>query len=337
MLAIPSISGAPVEYSTAEPNALAARIALALAGRKPVPAPRRPKYTVELQILQRQLQDWLDRMNADSRFIEVRLHVALRSVVRFDTDDDNAEAEEYTVWISGKEGLHTGSIWTLERRWKALEAKAPGLAAAALHAIAHAGMHSFPFFVPAQAESWASYQYWHGCNDESEVLDEYRSEVGNPKAGAPEEMITRAWFDKALPPAVCRPRAHRANSKTLQRFARRGGEVGEIARRVIKLEAECAASHRHKSAFEFESQDDNGFQAIGYSACLRWNSADPMLRIYDDYVNEAHQCEGVESAYGWFVMDAAADLPKLLAELEHYFRVLRKAERLIPFIATRST
>lgn len=336
MLSFPDIATAPRSYTTAEPNALAARLALSIAGDRPIRAGHRAaSQRLEVGILQDQLQRWLDRMNAGARFIRPLVHVSLyRAVTIFDDKPEN-EDETYTVWIRNEPDELVGTVWTLERKWKALEARVPGLAAAALHAINHAGAHSFPLYTPGHAEYWATYQWWRGEDDESSILDDYRAELDDPKAKAPDDMPTRAWFNKMLPPEVCRPSSRQLTGKRLARVAHRRSDLGEIARQVIDLAQECRASHRRKSEFTFTSQDDNGFQGVGYSACLRWNTSDPMLRIYDDYTNEAANCEGVDDVFGWFVMDAADDMPALLAELEHYFRIVRKIERLIPLIATR--
>ena len=164
---------------------------------------------------------------------------------------------------------------------------------------------------------------------------QYREEQGED-APAPDDLPTRAWLDKLLPPAVTWPRT-RLRRPGLERLARRGGEIGGIARSVLQLQAITATAHRQqiKSEFSFDSSDDNGFLAASFAAALRWNTRDPMFRAYDDYTNERHNDAGAENAFGWFVMDSAKDLPALLKELEGYFRVARAVEQLIPLVSTR--
>lgn len=334
MLALPDLGGIQRVYTTVRSDPLAAKLALALAGKGEIRPPRRRVQSVEIDLLQQQLQAWLNRMNADAKFIFPRLHVSLNQAHTIFYRGPETSDDTYTVWIGDEPDELVGTIWHLEHRWKALEARAPGLAAAALNALAHAGLHSFPLYTPAAAEYWACHNWWWGEDDETYILAEYREEVSNPKEPPPDDMPTRAWFDKVLPRCVTRPHS-RLKRAGLERHGRRRDDVGEIARRVLELDAVCKAAQRRKSAFEFQHSDDNGFCAVGFSACLRWNAQDPMLQIYDDHANAQANGEGCEDVYGWFAMDNARELPKLLAELEHYFAIVRRIEGLVPLVATR--
>lgn len=333
MLAIPDIAAAPRTFTTGAGNPLAARLALALAGPKgPIPSARAD--SPELHALRAQLQAWLDRMNAGAKFIKPRMRVSLHQAVTLEGKPDPKD-ETYTVWLGGADDEnHIGSMWSLERTWPKIERQAPGLASTALHTLVHAGRHSFVLFTPQIAEEWACYLWWHGDINEAGVLEDYRADTDDPRAQPPDDLPTRAWFDRVLPPAVTRP-ANRLKGADLQRVARRRGLAGQIARQVIELQDECAASHRRRSKFTIESQDEDGLQGLAFAATLRWNTRDPMLRLFDDYANMAAECGGAESVFGWFVLDKASDLPRLLAELEHYFRIVRKIEQLIPLIARR--
>lgn len=326
MLALPSLAAVPRSYSAGVRNPLAAKLALSLAGAAEPQKPRRRAASIEIDVLQAQLAAWLGRMNAAAQFIAPRLHLAL-NMGPLDWGGERHE-DLYTLWLMP--GLPLGTEWTLERRWKALEARAPGLAGAALDALEHAGRHAFVLYTPGMAEFFATHCWWMGCDDESEVL----LNMDQPDEDGEYDFPTRAWFDRVLPRCVTRP--HGMKRSRLERYVRKGGDVAAIARLVLELQAECQAAHRRRRHdFDFESQDDNGFRAIGTAALLRWNERDPMLRVFDDYANLAAQ-EGCDDALGWFLLEDAEDLPKVLGQLERMFAIARKMEALVPLVATRS-
>lgn len=341
MLALPDICAAPRAYTTAQSNPLAAEMALALAGDGEIPAPRAKRGALELDVLRGQLADWRDRRLAGMKFIRPSLHLALNQSPSEWTGLEDA-ASAYTLFVGNANEDFFSAVWRLERRWRALQAVAPGLAPAALNAIEHAARHSFPVYTPGTALCWASMNWWMGEEDERDVLAEYRSEEGED-APAPDDMPTRAWLDKLLPPMVTMPRSSLERSG-LERLARRQSDAGEIARLVLAIQAACSAAHRRekqerrrrKNRIEFASQDEGGFTALGFAAALCWNARDPMFRIFDDCANSKADGEGCNESYGWFVGTGGHRLPEILAELDHCFAIARLIDRLLPLIATRT-
>jgi PRTRC genetic system protein F len=341
MLALPALPSIPRAYTSATTNPLAAQMALALAGDAELPALSR-KDAPEIAALERQLADWLARQNAQMKFLRAGVHLALNQRANGWETDDQRAPDAYTVVLRNHDEEYFGSVWHLEWRFRALEAAAPGLAGAALNAITHAGAHSFHVYAPAQAEYWASYVWWHGCDDESEALAEYRAMEGED-AEPPEDLPTRAAFDKALPRAVTRPRS-KLKAADLERIGRRRDRAGEAARGVLAIDEACKAAHRRTKAaerskrppFDLESSDEDGFTAMGAMCALRWNARDPMFRVFDDYGNLHAQDAGTTDAIGWIAGEGAKDLPALLESLEHRFAIARLVEALLPLIATQA-
>ena len=333
MLSLPQIGEVPRAYRESASNPLAARLSLALAGDKPIHAPRRDVQGIEIDTLQRQLQQWLAQASADLELIDLQVHLSLNQVGVGQPGD--AEGDAYTVWLKPANEDLVCHVWHLERRWRALENSCPGLAAAALLALEKAGLHSFPLFTPGAALHYASQAWWWGEENEEYVLAEYREEAGKPDAPAPDDMPTRAKFDKALPPEVVHPRTKLRRSD-LERLARRHTDAGAIARGVLELTDLCAATHRGKKhEVDFRSCDDNGYLAASFAAALRWNARDPMFRVFDDYTNQHYEGEGCEALFGWYEMDNAKDLPRLLPQIEAQIRIAAAIERLLPLVATR--
>lgn len=327
MLALPSLGAVPRAYTTGARSVLAARLALAIAGNREPQCPPRRVASIEIDVLQAELQAWLARMNADGSFIRPRMHLALNAGP-LDYHGPGEQDDVYTLWILPTGPGVIGDQWTLERRWKALERVAPGLASAALDAIERAGRHSFALYTPGMAEYFACNAWWYGSDDEAEVLLNHEDEEDAP------DVPTRAWFDQVLP--RCATHAHGIARARLEHYAHRRDDAGKAARLVAELQADARAADRRKDDFDFdfESQDDGGFRALGLAATLRWNARDPMLRLFDDYAEQASS-EGADDALGWFTLESAADLPKLLAQLERMFATARRIERLIQLVATR--
>lgn len=342
MLALPSLGTALRAYTTASANPLAAQMALALAGEAELPALRKPDAP-EIAALERQLAAWLARQNAQMKFLRAGVHLALnQSPSGWDSDEGAGAPDAYTLVIRNHDEEYFGSVWHLERRFRMLDSEVPGLAAAALNAISHAGAHSFCVYTPGQALYWASMTWWMGEEDESEVLAEYRAMDGEG-AELPEDIPTRAAFDKALPRAVTMPRSQLKRAD-LERIGRRGDAAGLAARLVIAIDEACKAVHRRdkaiarskRPAFDLESQDETGFTAMGCMAALRWNARDPMFRVYDDYGNRHAEDAGTTDAIGWIGAEGAEHLPALLESLEQRFAISRLIENLLPLIATQA-
>jgi len=338
MLALPALTGAPRSVRAATSDPVAARLALAIAGEGPIRAPRGRSHTVELHVLQEKLKAWLGAELARFSLFKPGVHITVGATpyhaeMREDQPLQKALGPGgYTVFLGTDQSYILGPIFYLEKRWRDLEASAPGLAASALDALDHAARHSLPLFLPHHGEYFASFHWWMGEEDEAEVLANYREEAGE-NAPPPDDIRTRAAFDAALPPAVCRPK--RLSAEKLERLARRR-DVGTLARLTLELRAATAKACRAGGKDpEFHSADDNGMQAIGYAATVRWNSADPMPELFDHYANDAANSEGYEESFGWYVSRDPAALPWILRSIERRLELARLVEPLLPLIGTR--
>lgn len=335
MLALPALTGAPRSLRATASDPMAARLALALAGDAPIRMPRARTHPLELHVLQAELKAWLGREIAKLTLFKPGVHVTVgatpdHSSMREDLPLSKAIGPHgYTLFLGTGQSYLIGPVFYLERRWHELEALAPGLAGAALAAIDHASRHSLPIFTPSAAEHFASYHWWMGEDDEAEVLANYREEAGE-NAPDPDDIHTRAAFDQALPRAVVR--ASGLTKAKLERLARRR-DVGEIARLALELKDGAARACRRDGEPEFHSNDEQGMQAIGFAATLRWNARDPMPELFDHYINEAANCEGYEEAFGWYVSHDPAELPAILCAIERRLELARLVERLLPLIA----
>lgn len=314
MIVMPHLDGVRRRYSQAGCDAQAARAALAVLGSNPLPLPQsRPLEHAALAAL---IERWLAEQRRGLRLHDPMVKVFTGGDVLVDVGDPEA-----TVY------LHVGnprwecwhSVWNLQPRWSRFE-QAPGLVSAALAEVFHAGQHGFPVFEPMVAEYWAENRY--GWDD---VPEEEQAEY---------EGLTRAQFERSMPPDVRCP--VRLRDAALARFARRRGDIGELARRVAELRAVLKRSCRRKGKIEVLYADpNNGTETLGYAVTLRWRSSDPLGRIFDDHADMCMQSEGFFESY-FFSAIAPAQLPLWMTEMEHRFAIARLVEGILPLIAVKA-
>lgn len=330
MLVLPSLRGVPRFKRTSSCDPMVAKLALAAAGDQPIAEPRNRTLSFEVAALQETLGAWLKRLQAPLTIFAPELHV---NVGRGEERWGSYHAA--VVYLGVRSETLLGPVFHLEGRWKWLERKQQGLAAWALSTLDEASRHSFPVYTPSTAEGFGSWCWFRGELDETEVLNEYREEIGNPKAEPPADMITRKKLDAALPPFVQSPHPRLPLRRLEWMASVRGTEPNEIAKLVLALRAEIKASRRAKDEPDMETSDDDGMLACQFAATVRWNSADPMTQAYDDYVNEHNQAVGVEEAFGHFLAEHPKDLPMIQRAIERQFRIAALVEKLLPLIAER--
>jgi PRTRC genetic system protein F len=332
MLALPTLQGVPFFKRASSSDALAAKLALAVAGREPIAAPRRRVQALEVDVLHAELHRWLGKLHEPMTLFTPALDV---SVGRDDNRRPFSAEFAAILWLGVRQETIVGPVWHLEPRWKSLEKRQQGLAAWALSTIESAGRHSFPLYTPSTCEYFAEFCWWHCESDESIILEQYREEIGDPKAEAPADMITRAKFDAALPKFVQRPRP-RLPVNRLEWLASLGGrnDLAEIARLVLQLRVEIKAAQKAKEP-AMEHGNDDGLISCNYAAMVRWNGEDPMPQAFDDFTNEHAQCEGVDEAFGHFTAETPKDLPNVQRAIERRFRIAALVEQLLPLISER--
>ncbi len=334
-LTLPSLAGVPIQLASPESDPLVARCALAVGGPHWLPALSWTRGRVEIAALTGVLGNWLDRARKTDGGLGM-FDVGLRVLPgEAPPCDCNVRSDSpISVWIGNHPETPWRSVWYLERQWHAIERAAPGLAETALAMLNIASRRGLPIYTPFTALDQACWTWWQGEMDESEVLEMMRAETDPGTTPEDLELYTRGQFDAAIPPCASQPKM-RIKGAALARLARKRGDVGELARALISLQAAITRDRRRKERFALHASDDDGYRALGWAATLRWNAQDPVSRLFDDDAEQASQC-GADASYGWFILQDATDFPALLAEIECRFAVARSAARVIPLIAGRA-
>lgn len=334
MIALPSLAGAPRAVSQAKSDPLAAKCALRLAAPGPIASVRADKAPLEHLALVRELTAWLVNAARSLEIFQPALRVQL-GVASPCGCAANA-AEPIIVWIANQSWDPVGERWYLERRYRLIEREAPGLGRTALEVLDRADFGAVPVYMPRTALGFAQYTYWLGEADETYVLANWEDVEEDEKRSADEiaeehGVVRRAWFDKALPPEVSTPRRV-LKEADLERIARRPGDAGALARKVLLLQH----ASKGKPRFTLHRGEPDFAEAVGYGAALRWNAKDPMFRAFDDYTNYIYEGgnSDVSEAWGWFVLKGPQELRALLDHLEERFARARIIEEIIMLLAT---
>lgn len=333
MITIPTLAGVPPVLATSTSDPTAARCALAIAPPGDMRPIDRRGALLEHAALQAELLEWTKTATKDLEIF--RPHCRLWLGFAPSCECDIKHETSFSIWLSNANGDTWDSRWIIEPRFARLERAAPGLVAAALRAIAETHWHALPVFSPYIAIGMASFTWWYGEMDETYALSEYYDmRVDEPVDPSKCPIPRRAWFDKMLPPVLTQFKGA-AKLKTLERYARFGGTVGELATRVLELREAGRKASRAKPKYTLHGRNDE-LHCAGFGATLRWNTRDPMPQVYDDHWHNISESEGVEDPYGWFPFHTPKDLPDVLAVVAAHFALARRIEHVIELIAERS-
>jgi PRTRC genetic system protein F len=308
MLEIPHLSAAPRSYKTIAGNPLIARTALALLDAGHI---RPDAAGTPAQLLRQGLQQWLAPLTAGMRCVEIHLHY-----VEADAKDRrDAEIALRTDLL--RPLIVGGDLGTLQKA-------VPGLGETVLWHLDHDMPGLLEIYTPASALSTACWMEWGGADDESFRVQECIDEGEDP---ANVEILTRAEFDKAIPPWASRPR-ERIKPAGLKRIAKGRGKAARVAAAVLAL---------HAVRGNYES-DDEGRRLWPPAQALRWSKHDLVsMRLLDDLGEQVFQSgEELQSFLEFRFADTDADMAGLqpfLRTAEKSLRALQAADHLMQLIA----
>jgi PRTRC genetic system protein F len=340
-LALPHLGAARAQITVNSGDALAAKAVLALhkAGRFD-PGALHPSraFPGALALIQVAFQGWIRTMQG--LFERARFSMAVGigqgsaiSDLFSQTDCDNTKPILEIV-LGNQDGDAIGTGWMLQHRYEAIERAAPGLAATALAMIDLASRHGLPLWTPTAALHGASFAYWGGCDDEREYLESMGEEDVDP---AELDILTRAEFDAAIPPAVSHPR-EALKIVELERFARSRvrRDLARIAQLCLEIRAVCGKDGKSVAFHAFTPERMHEIAQLHHFASVRWKKNDPTFRIYDDWANPAYENGEALEAYGWHeVPIEPAALKVWFAGMERTFRIAALGQQLLALIAER--
>lgn len=202
--------------------------------------------------------------------------------------DTNSE-EEDSVWI-GLDSRNAGGECVIGKTVMHLEAAVPGLGQAAMYIIEQLALSTIPAWTPAHAREMGLYCMWYGAEDQESWIEEIESMGGDPddfelSPEQFEEHFGLAW--------VTHPAAPEGIHKVIACAKRHPDDlVREVGRLLGK------ARPLLKGPVGFPSTQLVEVEPVYRSALVRWDEDDPVLRVADDFIEQANQCgDGYSELY----------------------------------------
>jgi PRTRC genetic system protein F len=319
MLALPRLDGLPVQMVVNRDLASAAAVALAMLEADVIDESHvRGRWTNPVELVSRSLDTWWTRVHPRFEVLgSLYCHLARGG------DDANfmgvsLGADEIVVHV-GRKGPIRHVV--LQPFIEKIERRSPGLG---YHALAHlevAALESIQILSPREAFCMASNVYWQGGDDETDILEMYRQEGEDGV-----DIYTRAQFDAQIPRAAFVDAPWKAiKRRPPSRRARQDAELMEICSRVATL-AKSRALDRLKLR---DLRRREGGPVIEFGAVARWSARDDMLRIADDWSNEASMDSCWDTFGSWVVPITPKAMREFFTDLEQWLAMAVEVDRLL--------
>lgn len=235
-----------------------------------------------LEVCEKALDAWLKREIGD-------LHcIAPSFVLRPVADEANHSrasqakavySEVEVAWFQPEE-----QQWAIGNGLERLESHIPTLGATALDVLDAQSRFVYPLFAPRDAHDIASMLYWYGENDETMAVEEMCGDDATAQAAMREEMVTAKHFTEVFPAWALSWKPMKLAQSELEKITHACDDL--YAREIAVL---VLALARLRIEDEFRPEIEGEF--IGCGAVLSWRDDDLTVRVYDDFINMAHEGE----------------------------------------------
>lgn len=284
-----------------------------------------------VQLVNNAVSTWVNHQTGELRHLDFSVHI---------TTNDPCEGngiEEGDAWEG--EGLflqyYAGACntFTLQSKLEGLYTVNPALAETAMYWLELAGARTLNLLTPWRGRDVATYTWWYGQDDQEAFLEEYGlySEDDDELEGAEDGMegvVGPDQWDEAFPKWVRQPEAKLTQDELM---ALAGCSESSLATQVAALVASIAEN----GDVMLPGVERTDMESVYFGAHLRWNEQDPLLRLLDDWINNANQCgDGYTELYGLDFMPFNPEkFSEWQASMSKVFSQIQKIDRLIDLIA----
>jgi PRTRC genetic system protein F len=305
----------------------------------------RAKEVNPARIAKDALGGMMDRCAGQLQCIGVRINLSdeLETAVEFGFDlEDVAKTRQEPALLSDRPKCFLANRpddWgfvRLQAALEALEGIAKGLGETLWHYLER-WLYRIELnaYTPAACESDQVNYCWWGEDDETEVRGQYASDAEFAESGT----LTRAEFDRRLPPWIVHPK--RVLTQKAIREISRSTALGERERALLTLffRAVRLFGKRRFDVFSptgISSDSSDCIEQIAPSVFVRWNDDDPVTDVFDDKGNAYQQgSEGYfEGAMGFdcLLLDDPDMIRAWLPKAKRYFRAIGLLDRMLSTI-----
>lgn len=194
---------------------------------------------------------------------------------------DYAEERQWRLTLTSE---NSGvNVVQIQSKVESLESIHPGLGWAAVSVANMASIHTIASFDPGLARSRAEVLWWYGTDNDVDFLGEYQSYNGEEEEDSSgNELFKPSDFDASLSSYFD---AHpELDEQQISNLAELDGEAGEVARLIVEMMSLIAEGARLPDLGGCE------YEQVYFSSVVRWNDDDAMLRVHDDFINDANMC-----------------------------------------------
>ncbi|MGV3720868.1 MAG: hypothetical protein ACO1SX_08155 [Actinomycetota bacterium] len=171
--------------------------------------------------------------------------------------------------------------------------------------------------------------------EDEELLDDPEAVMTYERfsAGMPDEFFGAKWDPKPIQQIIRRRRRMPTPDRSCP--ARSWGESPEIAELLnVALELAALAEGRPPEPNQWGYFFGHNGQELAHPVLLRWSERDAVHRVWDDYLEGAHCCEGV-TEITWihgFQVDRPDTIREAARALAYTLRVVIKVDRLLQLL-----
>ena len=236
-----------------------------------------------------------------------------------------------TKWLFAVVGGVDWPWFTLEEKLTALEAAHPGLGKTAWHRFFEASCQTIQMLDPVSARGLAERSWWHYAATDEDFIDEMKCNDIDPEEI---EVLLPSEFDRHFPDWVLQPSDALTNDD-LAKIAKEGEteEAMLVAQRLLAMAELDGKPIQAPSLFGDSPVQEDG---VYYLAYLRWNESDVVMRVADDYIEDANGSgDGYTDLMGADAVPLdAAQFLEWKSATENGFTLLRHMDGLLSLIGT---
>lgn len=279
------------------------------------------------ELVQLAISRWVNKICGNLQHITFDLHASFE----FPFYSDEEDGAEWGTYLRLMVGSAESRIYVMENKLGKLHAQNPDLAITALWWLGWGGARTLNVWTPWRAADAASYVWWYGTDDQKSFLEErslyFESDL-EEGGEDDEDVLGPEQWDASFPDWVNAPSeamdvaSLRSLSTSSQNTLQ--AEIASLVADIAELKEEGLTGTER---WQLDSV---------YSSCvMRWNEDDPMLRLVDDFVEQANYASD-----SYTDLYSAENLPvefeafkTKVAELERAMQLISSIDRLIDKIA----
>lgn len=279
------------------------------------------------ELVELAIHRWVNSMCGSLQHLAFNLHAAFDSpFYSYLEDEEESSKHELRLWV----GSENCNVYVMEEKLGKLHAQNPDLAETALAWLGMSGDRTLNVWSPSRARDIATYIWWYGSDDQASFLEERAAytEADEEEDNQEEDILGPDEWSESFPTWVSAASA-KMDTEALRLLSKTSTDSSEAE--IAAIVADLAESENEG----ITCIEEWGFEPVYTGCLLRWNEDDPMLRLNDDFVQNAnYSSDSYSEYYGGESLPYELEAFKTtIAKLERAMRLIALIDRLVDKIA----